>query len=309
MPIPFLLGGAAIAAAGIGVVTGAKGLSDLSDAKDIIEYSSKRIETKRQQLNALRTDANDELRNLGQLKVDIFTNQIRHVIEVLRQIGDPYSTLQDFNETLTAQELIEMKHAVNNALEIENGFLTGVTSGVLTGMGAYGAIGSFGLASTGTAISTLAGAASTNATLAWFGGGSLASGGLGMAGGTMVLSSIVAGPAIAITGLHIGGKGEEAMTQAKAFEARNEANIAEIEIMKVSIKAVTQNALEVQRVLLETVKRFEKVKVNDASDEEALLAMVTIGKSLKNILSQPIVNNEGKAINNIRSKCEGYLEI
>jgi hypothetical protein len=39
-----------------------------------------------------------------------------------------------------------------------------------------------GAASSGTAISSLAGAAATNATLAAIGGGSLAAGGLGMAG-------------------------------------------------------------------------------------------------------------------------------
>lgn len=48
----------------------------------------------------------------------------------------------------------------------------------------------FGAASTGTAISTLSGAAATKATLAWFGGGSLAAGGFGVAGGGIVLAGI-----------------------------------------------------------------------------------------------------------------------
>ena len=42
----------------------------------------------------------------------------------------------------------------------------------------------FGTASTGTAISTLSGAAATNAALAWLGGGAAAAGGGGMASGT-----------------------------------------------------------------------------------------------------------------------------
>ena len=45
-------------------------------------------------------------------------------------------------------------------------------------------------ASTGTSIASLSGAAATNATLAFFGGGSLAAGGLGMAGGTAVLGGL-----------------------------------------------------------------------------------------------------------------------
>jgi len=50
----------------------------------------------------------------------------------------------------------------------------------------------FGVASTGTAISALSGAAATNAALAWLGGGALAAGGGGMAAGSTFLA--LAGP-------------------------------------------------------------------------------------------------------------------
>lgn len=71
--------------------------------------------------------------------------------------------------------------------------------GVLGGtaaVGAWGLVSIIGSASTGTAIATLSGAAATNATLAWFGGGALAAGGAGMSGGMMVLGGIVAAPMI-----------------------------------------------------------------------------------------------------------------
>lgn len=57
---------------------------------------------------------------------------------------------------------------------------------------AMGVATTFGVASTGTAISTLSGAAATNAVLAWLGGGALAAGGGGMAGGQLLLA--LAGP-------------------------------------------------------------------------------------------------------------------
>ena len=44
-----------------------------------------------------------------------------------------------------------------------------------------------GTASTGTAISALSGIAATNAALAWLGGGTLAAGGAGIAGGSLIL--------------------------------------------------------------------------------------------------------------------------
>lgn len=61
------------------------------------------------------------------------------------------------------------------------------TTATITGVSA------FAHASTGTAISTLHGAAAHNAAMAWLGGGSLASGGGGIAVGTLVLGGISIG--------------------------------------------------------------------------------------------------------------------
>ena len=57
---------------------------------------------------------------------------------------------------------------------------------------AMGVATTFGVASTGTAISSLSGAAATNAALAWLGGGAIAAGGGGMAAGEAILA--LAGP-------------------------------------------------------------------------------------------------------------------
>ena len=57
---------------------------------------------------------------------------------------------------------------------------------------AMGVATTFGVASTGTAISSLSGAAATNAALAWLGGGALTAGGGGMAAGEALLG--LAGP-------------------------------------------------------------------------------------------------------------------
>ena len=60
----------------------------------------------------------------------------------------------------------------------------GAGAAAMTGAAAYGT------ASTGTAIASLSGVAAKKATLAWWGGGSLASGGFGMSGGAVVLGGI-----------------------------------------------------------------------------------------------------------------------
>lgn len=78
----------------------------------------------------------------------------------------------------------------------------GTAIGVSTALGSWALVSVAGTASTGTALSSLSGIAATNATLAWFGGGSLAAGGGGMALGTTVLGGVVAIGAIAFTGIY-----------------------------------------------------------------------------------------------------------
>lgn len=92
------------------------------------------------------------------------------------------------DQTITAGEI-----AMNSA--------KGVGAGVSTALGAWAIVGSFGTASTGTAISALYGAAATNATLAFFGGGSLATGGGGILVGSTVLGGLVIIPALLLTGV------------------------------------------------------------------------------------------------------------
>ena len=72
------------------------------------------------------------------------------------------------------------------------GIGAGVAVATLGPSAAMGIATTFGVASTGTAISTLSGAAATNAALAWLGGGALAAGGGGMAAGKLLL--FFAGP-------------------------------------------------------------------------------------------------------------------
>ena len=104
----------------------------------------------------------------------------------------------------------------------------GVGVGALTALGAYGLVGALGTASTGAAIGGLSGAAASSATLAWFGGGALAAGGLGIAGGTAVLGGIVAAPAIIGFGV---------FRQVKAGKVRKEAaeKIQQIKVQETKI--------------------------------------------------------------------------
>lgn len=92
-------------------------------------------------------------------------------------------------------EKIEADYNAANAKNAGAG-VAGIGLGVaVAAMGptvAMGVATTFGVASTGTAISALSGAAATNAALAWLGGGALAIGGGGIAAGEAFLA--MAGP-------------------------------------------------------------------------------------------------------------------
>lgn len=96
--------------------------------------------------------------------------------------------------------------AVKNAGGGAAGVGAGVAVAALGPTAAMGIATTFGVASTGTAISALSGAAATNAALAWLGGGTLAVGGGGMAAGNAFLA--LAGPVgWAIAGAALLGSG------------------------------------------------------------------------------------------------------
>lgn len=79
--------------------------------------------------------------------------------------------------------------------------VAGSISGAAATAGFFGIASAFGTASSGTAIGSLSGAAFTNASLAWLGGGSVAAGGGGMAVGSAILTG---GVTVLIIGVAVG---------------------------------------------------------------------------------------------------------
>lgn len=86
----------------------------------------------------------------------------------------------------------ELEAAQRSAAGVGAGIAGGAAIASLAPSAAMWIATTFGTASTGTAISTLSGAAATNAALAWIGGGTIALGGGGIAAGQALLA--LAGP-------------------------------------------------------------------------------------------------------------------
>jgi len=149
---------------------------------------------------------------------------------VLGEVGDVPLTPSTSSPSNRLQ-LTYDQHAEKVAREIvrtsgEMAAVTGVgaAAGATAAAAAYGATAAFASASTGAAISTLSGAAATSATLAALGGGSLATGGMGMAAGTMLLSGLIAAPILIAAGAFAVYKGRKWRREAREHgEALDEA--------------------------------------------------------------------------------------
>lgn len=309
MALPLLLWGAAALLAGTGVVKGIGAMSDFEAAEDIGKSVRKRYKAAEADLSEFRDDTNSEFEALGRTKLSIFNRQIKHLVDVIKKSKHATSKLSGFDVSISIEELKEMERLVLKSLEIEKGLGVGAATGVLAAMGAYSGVGTLAAASTGAAISGLSGVAATNATLAWLGGGALSAGGFGMAGGAIALGGIVLGPALAIGGFMMASKAEEALTEARAYEAKVDIAIAEMEKLKIALSALQANAKELGSALKKMATRFNNVKVDDDSDPTAFEKMLIIGKGLKNLLDIAIMEQNGAAVKNIKSKISGYAEI
>ncbi|MGB9578301.1 MAG: hypothetical protein ACPL3S_03425, partial [Halothiobacillaceae bacterium] len=185
------------------------------------------------------------------------------------------------------------------------------------------------------AIGSLSGAAATKATLAWLGGGALSAGGLGVAGGTYVLGGLVAGPALAIAGFAMASKAEEAVTKAEEYAAEVKEKIAALKPFHVMLDGIAENAAEVAVVLDRLHAEFEVArqryeeelekstlssnlwrKLNASTREqhaaaldEALQRMILVFKTIKEIVQQPLLDEQQMPLVGFKEQLARILEV
>lgn len=203
-----------------------------------------------------------------------------------------------------------MQQASFKAADLASGGLGGVAAGSLMAAGTYGAVGSaaFGAAaSTGTAIAGLSGAAATNATLAWLGGGSLAAGGFGMAGGMMVLGGLVAGPALAVGGIFMASKAKEALYEAEEYYDKARAFKEQAKNICSNLSAIDERAKQIDFVLKKLDVYFKQSvaglsavtsnglnwKTYTNEEKQIVGASAQIAKTIKIILDTSLLNEKG----------------
>ena len=164
MPLPFILAGAALASAAYGAKKGYDGYQSHSEADKIVTDAKQRYDEKREVFDeherattmALEVLGKQELeigQRIGEFKVlaDKLQQQINAGREKKLKVNIPKHKLQEIEEySYTAVGVLGTVAGAGSA-------------GVAAGFAVYGGVMALGAASTGTAISSLAGAAATNA--------------------------------------------------------------------------------------------------------------------------------------------------
>lgn len=289
MPLPFIIGGLAAAAAIGGVGSGIHGGMKMKEANDTMKLAKEIQERAINDFERKNKETNTLMDEVGKKELKVLAS-FKEFSELMEKIQNK----PEFKEysidgvKLPAYEEEKLKDVSVGAAVLLGG-LGGAATGTAGGFAAAGAttsaIMALGTASTGTAISTLSGAAATNATLAALGGGAISAGGGGMALGSAILGGatlgvglLVGGVIFNVTGSKLSDKADEAYAQAKKTEREVEKILAYLKELCVTSRTFKRNLESVTsayKIRLEKLKNIliynRKTDWNQFSVEEKLM--------------------------------------
>ena len=313
MSIPLLFTGIGVATGVLGIGKSIKAGIDQKKAKETNGEADNIIENASKKIESCRRDCGNALDKLGERKIQVLDQSIKpFIIEFEKLNHVELMESKGLNElqklVLDQKSFTDLKKLQSIATSMASGMASGALAGALTAFGAYGAAGALATASTGTAIASLSGAAATNATLAFFGGGSLAAGGLGISGGMLVLGGLVTGPALAVIGTVVGAKASvnrdkaySNLSKARAF--KEEMDVAADLCIGIRDRAIMfdqflESLNSIFTKLIDEMTQTIKIRGSDYakfSEEEKKIVAETLAMAgaVKSILDTPILDSDG----------------
>lgn len=264
---------------------------------------------------AIREDLNETLEDFGKYRLESLKDSVGRFLHCLERMnqkskGKEYEFLTEID--IQAEEIKEMKTIDMGAsdalrtLAVGGGFAAVGLMG--TPVAVTAAVTAMASASTGVAISSLSGAAASNAVLAWLGGGAVAAHGGGIAAGTVVLGAITATATIGLAVVAVG-------TLASRFYAKKnteaEAYLAEVKLWAEQTQAgwtvlagVKTRINELHDVTAELVERCRTeldkleaiIPVFDNANSEHVKTFqqcALLAKSMSELAMTPVLDEEG----------------
>lgn len=303
--IPIILGAVALGTAAVGAFKGAEGAVGMHESNEIGKRAQERYELALRELQNDWEATNKAAELYGQIQLHIRQRTIGRFIEFIKRNLGQKASQEDLKFLvelgISVQQIQEYKAAVVEAQQFVQGGYQAVLAGAAASQGAVSLATSIGVASTGTAISGLSGAAATNATLAWLGGGSLAAGGGGMALGSIILGGLTIGPALAVGGFMLASEGEKALTKAQEYEAQVNIAIADIELTKDYFIQIKQRINELANLVCRLNKQTELAltelesqefdRERDASKFQKVALLI---RAIAEILKTPVLTSDGQ---------------
>ena len=276
---------------------------------------------------------NSKIEELGNRSGSLYDNlnSIQGLFDNIRNVPDKtrleYQKLENIRHNWKEQaEKIDndfKKAAAKDAGAGAAGAAAGVAVAALGPSAAMGVATTFGVASTGTAISSLSGAAATNAALAWLGGGTIAAGGGGMAAGNAFLALAdpigwaIAGVAILASGVFLWKSISDKKRLEKIFISERDVKSYELAIIELNERIIRID--DENKRLTQAIKRImtfgEDYSKMTEEQQCSLGTYVNLMSSATQLLVNPIIGlcpkytayDYDRFIADADKKVDGYL--
>lgn len=284
------------------------------------------------EVGKVRYLANDRLQYMGQIRLDALKNTVGRFIKIVERMNQGVRDKE--YEMLTRIDMSQEEFKEMEVVSVDHQKML-TTAGMGVSAAAAAAYGSqfaikwgvqkLAAASTGTAIKQLSGAAAEKATMAWLGGGSVASGGGGVAVGASrmaMLGTAAAGITIlttvaTIASVYYSQKHTEAtqyLADVKVWEAKT---LAACELMKMMVRRSDEIATLTTRLetrcadaldsLEDIADSFDSMNIEHVKTFQKAALLV---KSTSQLCQTPLIDENGglnEGLNSVALSSEKVL--
>jgi|GEM_PF-406740 len=295
--------------------TGVTAYHSRKEAMSIKESASAKYESYQKRVEDSRVHLNERLCAFGVKRCQQLTETMGVFLDYLERMSQRFKEKEfDIPSScdLTPYELKEMGEVNMQATDVVKTVATGGVAAAgaasVAATGVTAAVTAWASASTGTAIASLHGAAATNAVLAFLGGGSLASGGGGVAAGTAVLGGIAAsaaaGAGLLVAGYMASRHFKHKLVEAKEYEAEVEKSCAQMDLACDFMGQVEKRIEEMEDVTdklsiraKECLRKLEPIltdfSLNHPFQMKIFQENALVMKSLSELAQTPILGDDG----------------